>query len=50
LRIDRARAVHVLIDRPLMLAVAWILRWACAPSPIVVAAHERMAKRPSAAV
>jgi uncharacterized protein (DUF2236 family) len=50
LRIDRARAVHVLIDRPLMLAVAWILRWACAPSPIVVAAHERRAKRPSAAV
>lgn len=49
LHIDRPRAVRDLIDRPLMLAVAWVLRWACEPSPIVVASLERMAKRPAAA-
>lgn len=49
LHIDRPRVVRVLIDRPLMRAVAWILRWACEPSPVVVASLERMANRPTAA-
>jgi uncharacterized protein (DUF2236 family) len=49
LHIDRPRAVQTLIDRPLMRTVAWVLRWACEPSPVVVAARERMARRPTAA-
>jgi uncharacterized protein (DUF2236 family) len=49
LRLDRPRAVRTLIDRPLMRVVAWILRWACEPSPVVVASLERISNRPTAA-
>lgn len=44
LRIRRPTVVREWIDRPLMLAAARLLRWACEPSPIVTAARERTAK------
>jgi uncharacterized protein (DUF2236 family) len=50
LRIRRPRIVRELIDRPLMLGAARLLRWACEPSPIVSAARERTAGRSAPAV
>lgn len=41
----RPRIVRALIDRPLALAAAGVLRWACGPSPIVGAAMARTGER-----
>ena len=49
LRIRRPRIVREFVDKPLMRAAGRLLRWACEPSPIVMAARERTGESPAAA-
>jgi hypothetical protein len=45
LGLRRPRIVRAAVDRPLALAAARVLRWACEPSPIVEAAMARTGVR-----